>query len=451
MDRVAARSNAISPPEPNAKQKEIVMRTRRQFLGSAVSGIALACCVKTVRSIDLARSRTESSPDEAAKDEAFWATVRSAFTIDAGRIWFNNLAFNPSPAPVHEAFLQTEREVNAWPLAHLRDAFGAKKREALKARLARLINALPEEIALTRNTTEALVNVIFGLELNRGDEVVITDQDYGTFLDAWAQRERREGIVVRKIATPIPARSSEELIETFRRGMTPRTRVVMFSHISSPTGQIFPARAIAEIAHAAGAQVIADAALSVGCMPVDVKEMNCDYLGTSLHKGIFAHTGTGLLYVKRERIRSLWPLFGAGRSQDDDIRKFENHGTSPVTAFATIDRALDFHEAIGTERIAARYRYLKRTWADRLVGHPRCRFNVRLDPEHSCGISTIAIDGTEPPKVYEYLLQTKRVSTWPIRAFPSLWVSPYPFTTPAELDALVLALSDVAEGGLRKG
>src|SRR4029453_9492137 len=185
-----------------------------------------------------------------------------------------------------------------------------------------------------RNTTVALVNVIFGLDLSRGDEVIVTDQDYGTFLAAWAQLERRDGIVVRKISLPIPARTPSDLVEPFRRAFSPRTRVVMFSHIADPTGQIFPARAIADAAHETGAQVIADGALSFGCIPVDVKEMSCDYYGSSLHKGIFAPAGPGFFYVRRDRIPSLWPLFGAPGEQIDDIRKFENRGTAPVGAFA---------------------------------------------------------------------------------------------------------------------
>jgi Aminotransferase class-V len=200
----------------------------------------------------------------------------------------------------------------------------------------------------------------------------------------------------------------------------------------------------------AGACVIADGALTFGCMPVDLKTMDCDFYGTSLHKGVFAPTGTGFLYVKRERIRSVWPLYGAAEKEADDIRKFEHRGTAPVTAFAAVNDALDLHEKIGFENMAARYRYLKRLWADRLVGHSRCRFNVSLEPEHSCGIASLVIDGVEPVKLYEYLYTKREISAWLIRdsAFPALWVSPYPFTTPSELDVLASTLTEVANKGL---
>ncbi|HXJ86130.1 MAG TPA: aminotransferase class V-fold PLP-dependent enzyme, partial [Candidatus Binatia bacterium] len=174
------------------------------------------------------------------------------------------------------------------------------------------------------------------------------------------------------------------------------------------------------------------------------------FYATSLHKGVFAPTGTGFLYVKRERIRSVWPLYGAPDTEADDIRKFEHRGTAPVTAFAAVNDALDLHQTIGFENMAARYRYLKRLWADRLVSHSRCRFNVSLEPEHSCGIATVVIDGATPPNLYEYLYTKRQISTWPIRdsEFAGLWVSPYPFTTPAELDALASALTEVADRGL---
>jgi isopenicillin-N epimerase len=429
------------------------MKNRREFLstsGRVAGSIVLASGIKLARAMQAAQKLTASSPEAAARDEVFWSTYRSAFSPDPGHRWFNNLAFNPTPASAHESFLSKERGWNAWPLAHAGEVFGSKKKEALRARLASLVNASPDEIALTRNTTEGICNVIFGLDLAKGDEIVITTQDYGTFLNAWAQRERRDGIKVRSIALPVPAKRLGDLVEPFRQAITSRTKVVMFSHLSDPVGQIFPVRAVVDLAHKAGAWVIADGALTFGCMPVDVKAMDCDFYATSLHKGVFAPTGTGFLYVKRERIRSVWPLYGAPDTEADDIRKFEHRGTAPVTAFAAVNDALDLHQTIGFENMAARYRYLKRLWADRLVSHSRCRFNVSLEPEHSCGIATVVIDGATPAKLYEYLYTKRQISTWPTRdsEFAGLWVSPYPFTTPAELDALASALTEVADRGL---
>ena len=431
------------------------MEDRRQFFAAAarlLGGLFLISRPELASAVAAARDLAGMSPDAVARDEPFWATFRKAFTPDPRHTWFNCFANNPAPASVHAKFVENDGAVNSWPMAHLREVFGQEKQAALRARLARLVNASAEEIALLRNTTEALSNVIFGFDLAKGDEVVITDQDYGTFLDAWAQRERRDGIVVRRVKTPAPAQTPEDLVDVIRRTLTPRTRVVMFSHISVVTGQVFPARAIADVAHKAGAQVVVDGALSIGAIPVDVRALDCDYFGASLHKGIFAPTGTGFLYVRREHIRSLWPLFGAPEADADDIRKLEHRGTSPVAALATVGDALDLHEAIGVERLAARYRYVKRAWADRMSAHPRCHLQVRLEPEHSCGITLMAIEGTDPVQAYKYLYEQRAISVWPTRPWheapAGLWVSPYPFTSPPELEALTAALTDIAEKGL---
>jgi len=431
------------------------MEDRRRFFSTGarvLGGLFLISQPELDMAMSAARDLAKSSPEVAARDESFWATLRKAFTPDPQHTWFNCFANNPAPSCVHAKFVENAGTVNSWPMAHLREVFGQEKQAALRARLARLVNASAEEIALLRNTTEALSNVIFGLDLAKGDEVVITDQDYGSFLDAWAQRERREGIVIRRVKTPVPAQTPEDLVAVVRRALTPRTRLVMFSHISAVTGQIFPARAIADVAHKAGAQVIVDGALSLGAIPVDVRAMDCDYFGASLHKGVFAPTGTGFLYVRRERIRSLWPLFGAPEADADDIRKLEHRGTSPVAALATVVDALDLHEAIGVERLAARYRYLKRAWADRMDAHRRCRLQVRLEPEHSCGIALMAIEGTDPVKAYKYLYEKRAISVWPTRPWHEapvgLWVSPYPFTSLPELEALTAALTDIAEKGV---
>ncbi len=385
------------------------------------------------------------TPEEVARDESYWAKVRECFTPEPGHIWLNCFSFNPAPLSVHDAFIRYEQSVNAWPQARRSTIFPPTKREALRARLARLINASPEEIALSRNTTEALATVIFGLPLSRGDEVVITTEDYGTFVDAWAQRVRRDGVVLRQIAIPVPPRNVHEIIEPFRQAITPRTKAVMFCHISDLTGLIFPVRELADLAHAAGAQVIVDGALSFGCVPVEIKALDCDYYATSLHKGIFAPTGTGFLYVRRPLIRELWPLLGAPESQDDDIRKFEQWGTAPVAPYRAINEALDFHQRIGTEYLAARYHYLKRSWADRLAELDRVRFLTPLDRAYSCGIAKIHLEGTDPIRLRQHLYEVKRISTWPcpLPEFEGLWVSPYPFTTRHEVEQFADAIQEL--------
>lgn len=313
-----------------------------------------------------------------------------------------------------------------------------------------MLNATPEEVAFTRNTTEAMNTVIFGLDLKRGDEVVITTHDYGTFLNAWRQRERRDGVTVKRIVVPTPPKSADEVAAAFEKAITEKTRAVMLCHIVDPTGLMNPVRRIADLAHSRGAQVIVDGALSFGCMPVDVQALGCDYYGTSLHKGVNAPWGTGLLYVRKERIEALWPLFGAPENRGTEIRKFESIGTAPVAQWATMNAALDVHDALGIERIEARYRHLYRYWAQRLRTVKGISLYTPLSPELSLGIGVAGVKGVDTKALYTYLKEKRGISGWPVQydEFQGLWISPYTFTTTAELDRFVEEMTAVAAKGL---
>jgi selenocysteine lyase/cysteine desulfurase len=424
------------------------MDNRRTFLKQTLATAALAALSQ--RLLAEQPRLAGRPPEEVAADETFWAQVREAYTPEPGTVWFNNLAFNPVPRTVHEAFLANERAFNAWPLARRARVFPAEARTALRERLARMLKASPDEVALTRNTTEGLVTVIFGLDLKPGDEVVITTHDYGTFLTAWHQRERRDGITVKRIAVPTPPASADEVVAAFAQAIGDKTRVVMLCHIVDPSGLMMPVRRVADLAHGRGAQVIVDGALSFGCLPVDVKALGCDYFATSLHKGVGAPWGTGLLYVKKERIPALWPLFGAPADRGADIRKLELIGTAPVTQWATMNAALDVHDAIGIDRIAARYRHLFNHWTEQVAGVPRLKLYTPRSTDLSLGIGTVGVEGVAPRPLYSYLKDKRGISTWPIDydGFQGVWVSPYLYSTPAELDRLVAVLKAVAAQGL---
>lgn len=425
------------------------MKTRRQFLkDSAVTAGTVAITAAIARSSTAAAAGGTAS--DIARDEAFWATYRKNYSPDPSRIWFNCLAFNPTSHRAQDAFTRCDRRVAEWPLSRRRAAFPPEQSAALRARLARMISATADEVAFTRNTTEGLANIIFGIPLSAGDEVLLTSEDYGPLFDAWHQRRDREHIVVREVAIPVPPRTAGEVVEAFRKAITPRTRVITFPHLSDPTGLIFPARDIADLAHAAGAQVVVDGALSFGVIPVDVRAMDCDYYATSLHKGIFAPTGTGFLYVRRDRIRALWPLFGADPAQADSIRKFEYRGTSPIAQWPATATALDLHDSIGIDNIAARYRYLKSLWVQRVAGVDGIKLRTADDPALSCGIGVVHLDGLDVKALYEHLYEKEHISTWPIKApeQQGLWISPYPFTSKLEIEKFARILLEIRRRGL---
>jgi isopenicillin-N epimerase len=427
-------------------------RTRREFLGASVrtAGALAAASALTGPRPARAGGNTGSAAGDIARDEAFWSRYRSNYAPDPSRIWLNCLAFNPVARGVQDAFTSYDRKVGEWPLSRRRAVFPAEKSSALRARLARMAGATPEEIAFTRNTTEGLANIIFGLPLSPGDEVIITTQDYAPLHHAWRQRAARDRIVIRTVQVPAPPRSSDEIVDVFRSAFTARTKVVALPHISDPTGLIFPVRDLVALAHARDAQVIVDGALSFGVIPVDLKALDCDYFATSLHKGVFAPTGTGFMYVRRDRIRALWPLFGADAPHADSIRKFEYRGTSPVAQWPATVAALDLHDSIGIDRFAARYRYLKSLWMQQMTNVHGILLRTSNDAALSCGIGLVHLEGIDVKSLHEHLYEKEHISTWPIQdpEYQGLWVSPYPFTTKIEIDRFARALLEIRKRGL---
>src|SRR5205085_4506309 len=194
----------------------------------------------------------------------------------------------------------------------------------------------PEELAITRNASEALEIAQLGIDLKPGDEVLTTDQDYPRMITTWQQRERRDGIKLKMISFPTPPPSLDDLYERFVRAITPRTRVLHFCHITNLTGQLFPVRDLCRMARERGITTIVDGAHSVAHFPYKIRDLECDYYGTSLHKWLCTPVGNGFLYVRKDKIATTWPLQAAGAGATNDIRKFEEIGTTPAGPHAAI-------------------------------------------------------------------------------------------------------------------
>src|SRR5215510_15168236 len=258
--------------------------------------------------------------------------------------------------------------------------------EAVRRRLAAQFGCDPEEMAITRNASEALEIVQLGMPLQRGDEVLTTTQDYPRMITTWKQRERRDGIVLKQITFPVPPPSPDDLVRRFEAAITPRTRVLHVCHITNLTGQIFPIKAIMQLARSRGIETIVDGAHAYAHFPFTRDELDCDYYGTSLHKWLLAPHGTGMLYVRRTKIAKLWPLMAAPTSMAENIRKFEEIGTHPAANHNAIGEALTFHDSIGAERKAARLRYLRERWSRRLERLPGAQILTAYDPAQSCGL-----------------------------------------------------------------
>ncbi|HXV85095.1 MAG TPA: aminotransferase class V-fold PLP-dependent enzyme, partial [Gemmatimonadales bacterium] len=383
-----------------------------------------------------ARRIAHMSPEQAAQDEDFWFQVRHAFTIDRNQINLNSGSVSPAPRVVQDAVRQYDTIVNMSPSLWV-DDFLIPQREEVRRRLAALFGCDTEELAITRNTTEALEIVQLGMDLKRGDEVVTTTQDYPSMLTAWRQRERRDGIVLRTVPFPTPPESLDDLAQRVERAITSRTRVVHICHVTYTTGQIFPVKRICDLARARGLETIVDGAHGFAHFPFRRDDLGCDYYGTSLHKWLTAPVGTGFLYVRREKIPSIWPLMPAPASLDADIRKFEAIGTHPVSNRNAIGEAITFHQSLGAERKAARLRYLKDRWVSQVGSLPRVRVLTPSDPAQSCAIATVRIEGIGAQALTDWLQARYRIHVRP-RFVEGEWegvrVTPNVFTTLGEVD-----------------
>jgi selenocysteine lyase/cysteine desulfurase len=322
--------------------------------------------------------------------------------------------------------------------------------ESVRRRLASAFGCDAEELAITRNASEALQIAQLGIDLKAGDEVVTTNQDYGRMLNTLDQRVRRDGIRVHKISFPVPPPSMDDLAERLLGAITPATKVLHFCHITNLTGQIFPVKRICAEARRRGIQTIVDGAHAFAQFPYKLNDLGCDYYGTSLHKWLLAPIGTGFLYVRRANIPSLWPLQPGAEGQTNDIRKFEEIGTHPAANHNSIAEALSFHEGISAERKAARLRYLRDRWAKRLAASPKFRIHTNLtDPAQSCAIANVQVVGVPTAKVVARLWDRWRIIATPIAhaEFEGVRVTPNVYTTLEEVDTFTGAMEEIAVKG----
>ena len=315
-------------------------------------------------------------------------------------------------------------------------------REPVREKLAELAGCSADEIAINRNSSEALETIIFGLRLRAGDEVVLTKQDYPNMINAWKQREHRDGVVLKWLNFQFPIEDRQQIVETFVNAFTDKTKVVHLTHMINWMGQILPVREIAREARRRGIEVLVDAAHTFAHLGYRIPDLECDYYGTSLHKWLCAPFGSGMLYVRKEKIKSLYPLFGSPDPESEDIRKFEHLGTRSFAIEQGIGQAIDFHHMIGSERKQKRLQYLKNYWAERANELPGFRVETSLHPEFGCAIALLAHKEKDPSEVGNYLFSKHKIHTTTIKweNINGVRITPNVYTTTRDLDRLVRAL-----------
>jgi selenocysteine lyase/cysteine desulfurase len=389
------------------------------------------------------------SPDELATEEDFWYFIQQSFTVSPYLINLNNGGVSPAPKTVQDAMKRYYDLCNEAPSFYMWREL-EKGREPLRKNLAKLAGCLPDEIAINRNSSEGLETIIFGLQLKPGDEVVATKQDYPNMINAYRQREMRDGIKIVWVNLELPSEDEDYLVQQFVNAFTPRTKVVHITHIINWNGQILPVKKIADEAHKRGVEVVVDGAHSFAHFNFKIPDLGADYFAASLHKWLYAPIGSGMLYVKKEKIKSIYPLFATSDNPlKDDIRKFEALGTRPFFIEQAIGKAIEFHDMIGIERKEKRLHYLKNYWMDKVKDLPGVTLNTSLNPKWGCAIGNIGVNGRKPLDLDNFLLDKYKVHTVAIawENIKGIRVTPNVYTTTKNLDVLVEGITEFTRKG----
>lgn len=385
------------------------------------------------------------TPDEAAADEAFWAAIRSGYKLKPDYINLENGYYCFQPTETLENFINHVREVNYQGSYYMRTVQWENKKK-VAARLAQLAGCSPEELILTRNTTESLDMIIGGQNWKAGDEAVMAEQDYGAMLDHFTMISKRFGIVNKRINVPNHPQSDEEIVNIYAGAITPKTKLLMVCHMVNITGQILPIRKICDMAHSKGVLVLVDGAHAFAHIRYSIPDLGCDFYGSSLHKWLSVPLGAGILYVKKEHIPNIWPLIGDGNQNMGDIYRLNHIGTHPVHTDLAINNAIDYYLALGPERKEARLKYLQNYWSSKVRNIPNIVVNTPEDPSRSCGIANVGIKNMKPSDLADTLMKKYKIYTVAIDGanVHGCRITPNVYTATADLDVFVNALKEMS-------
>ncbi|MCE3229705.1 MAG: aminotransferase class V-fold PLP-dependent enzyme [Bacteroidetes bacterium] len=426
---------------------------RRDFFqkGSAftLGGLAFLSSINKsfASSFEKQLNRLENmSPGAAIEDDDFWSWIRESYTVSPNLINLNNGGVSPQPKVVQDAHIRYYQYSNEAPSYYMWRILDAG-REALRSKLADLAGVSSEEIAINRNATEGLNTIIFGLNLKAGDEVVLSKYDYPNMTNAWKQREKRDGIKLVWIDIPQPTEDDATIVEIYKKAITNKTKIVHITHLINWTGNIVPAKAIADMAHSKGCEVIVDAAHSFGHLDFKIEDTGADYFATSLHKWLCAPFGSGLLYIKKDKIKNVWALLSAVEPDGGDIRKFESLGTRSMASEMAIGAAVDFHNLIGGKRKEERLRFLKNYWVEKTKDLPKAKLYTSLKPQYSCALTCIGFDGWKAHDLDAYLYEKHKVHVVSIihEKINGVRITPNVYTSTKDLDVLVKALTNFSK------
>ena len=438
------------------------MMNRRDFLRFSAAGTATGAwpALRTDPSAALDRmllDRRLPEPAAAADDEPFWRDVRAHYDVPDDHLDLDQASCSPTARPVFDAYVARARALSHAPAERFTRLWTGEVSEAVYPAVAALLGTQPKQVALVINATTALNTVLHGFPLERGDEILVTTHEYPDMVETVRHRARREGVVMRTVPVPGPDEDRLALVERVAAAISPRTRLLLVSHVSAWSGEVLPVAEVTAAARARGVAVLVDAAQSVGMLDVSFDAIGCDFLATSLHKWLGAPVASGALVMRPEHVGVVWPLHPPSWDTTKyPMDLYEWSGTVDMAARAAIVDALAFQRTIGAARKQARMRYLGDHWQARLASEPRVRILTPRAPDRSFGVASLAVEGVASDALAKHLrertgilVQHKAGRHSPFTS--AVRVSPAPYATPAELDRFVAAIRAVVRDGIPAG
>jgi selenocysteine lyase/cysteine desulfurase len=391
------------------------------------------------------KQKENVSANVLAKDEDFWTGIRNQYLLKPDYINLENGYYNFLPQPLLNKFIEHIKEVNLQGSYYMRTVQFENKKN-IASRLAGIAGCLPEELIITRNTTESLDLVIGGFDWKAGDEAIMALQDYGAMLDMFEQIKNRYGVVNVKVSVPNHPKNDEEIVNLYASAITSKTKVILVSHMINISGQVLPIRKICDMAHVKGVQVIVDGAHAFAHVKFRIDELNCDYYAAALHKWLSTPLGAGMLYVKKENVKNLWPILADGEKDINKINRLNHIGTHPVHTDLTINDCIDYYEMMGAERKEARMYFLQNYWTSKVRNLPRIMINTPAEASRSCGIANVGIEGILPADLAKRLLSEHKIFTVAIdyADVRGCRITPNLYTTTKELDMFIVALKTLS-------
>jgi len=381
-----------------------------------------------------------------AEHEDFWLTIRNQYLLKPDYINLENGYYNFIPQPILNKYIEHIKEVNYQGSYYMRTVQWDNKNK-IAARLAGVAGCLPEELIITRNATESLDLVIGGFDWEKGDEAVMAVQDYGSMQDMFEQVKNRYGVVNIKVSVPNHPANDEEIVALYENVITPKTKVMLVSHMVNITGHILPIKKICAMAHSKGVQVIVDGAHAFAHFNYRIDDLGCDYYAASLHKWLSTPLGAGILYINKNNVKNLWPLLADGEKQLDKIGRLNHIGTHPVHTDLTINDSIDYYEMIGAENKEARLRFLQNYWTSKVRNNPKIVINTPKDQTRCCGIANVGVVGMKPSDLATRLMKEFKIFTVAIDYANVIGcrICPNVYTTTEELDQFVKALNILSD------